>query len=55
MKLLITRVFFFCPLFALSGSGSGGVFRVGEFDGEIVGFLDLVIRVVGLNCDGEKY
>ena len=46
--------FLLCPLFVLSGSGSGGVFRGGELEGEIVVFLDLVIRGDGLGWVGVK-
>ena len=41
--------FLLCPLFALSSSGSSGDLRGGEFEGEVVDFLDLVINVVGLH------
>ena len=47
--------FLLCPLFVLSGSGSGGVFRGGELEGEIVVFLDLVLRGDGLGWVGVKY
>ena len=43
-----------CPPFVLSGSGSGGDFRSGELEGEIVAFLDLVIRGDGLGWVGVK-
>ena len=46
--------FLLCPRFVLSGSGSGGDFRGGELEGEIVVFLDLVIRGDGLGWVGVK-
>ena len=46
--------FLLCPRFVLSGSGSGGDFRGGELEGEIVVFLDLVIHGDGLGWVGVK-